>query len=125
MAHFARIGQNNVVTEVLVVNNGVIQNASGDEDETLGVAFLFDLTGHPNWVQTSYNGNFRGCYAGIGFSYDPVRDVFIPPQPYPSWVLDTATCQWIAPVAMPTQGAWRWDEPSVSWVSFDPDAPPQ
>lgn len=78
MAHYAEIGQDNKVIRVVVVANAVITTPDGSEDEALGKAFLSDLLGG-TWVQTSYNGRIRGVYAGIGFTYDPVADVFIPP----------------------------------------------
>ena len=80
MAHYAEIDQDNKVIRVVVVANDVITTPDGTEDETLGKAFLSQLLGG-NWVQTSYNGRIRGAYAGIGFTYDPVADVFLPPAP--------------------------------------------
>ena len=71
-----------------------------------------------NWIQTSYNGNIRKNYAGVGYTYDLARDAFIPPQPYPSWLLDESTCQWEAPVPMPEDGArYKWDEATGEWVA--------
>ena len=78
MAHFARLDQNNVVTEVCVVNNSVI-TVNGVESEDAGAAFMKSITGHDAWKQTSYSGSFRGCFAGLGYSYDPVLDTFVPP----------------------------------------------
>lgn len=85
MAHFAKLDANNVVLEVLVVNNDdTIDPNTGQESEAIGVAFLQNLLGADTiWKQTSYNGNFRGCYAGIGYTYDPVLDVFVAPPPEP------------------------------------------
>ena len=80
MAHYAEIDQDNKVIRVLVVANDVITTPDGTEDETLGKVFLTDLFGG-TWVQTSYNGRIRGRYAGIGYAYDPVADVFVPPDP--------------------------------------------
>ena len=80
MAHYAEIDQDNKVIRVVVVANEVITTPDGTEDEALGKAFLADLLGG-NWVQTSYNGRIRGTYAGIGFTYDPVADVFVAPDP--------------------------------------------
>jgi hypothetical protein len=80
MAHFAQLDANNIVTEVIVVNNEVIQNLPFPESEPIGVEFCQSLYGAGTvWKQTSYNGNFRGIYAGIGFTYDPVKDVFTSP----------------------------------------------
>jgi len=73
------------------------------------------------WVQTSYNSNIRYNYAGIGFTYDATRDAFIPPTPYPSWVLDEDTCWWVAPVDLPADAdtvAYIWDEDTISWIAI-------
>ncbi len=117
MAHFAQLDENNVVTQVIVVHNNELMH-DGVEYEAKGVAFCQSLFGaQTNWKQTSYNGNMRKNYAGIGYTYDAGRDAFIPPQPYASWALDEATCRWNAPVPMPQDGkVYRWDEPTVSWI---------
>lgn len=113
MAHFAQIDEN-IVTQVIVVANEELME-NGAESEAKGIAFCQSLFGG-EWKQTSYNGNFRKNYAGIGYTYDAGRDAFIPPQPYPSWTLDEATCQWQPPVPMPTEGMYSWDEATTSWV---------
>ena len=118
MAHFARIDKNNVVQQVIVVANKDTADVDGNESEAIGVAFCQKLLGG-NWKQTSYNGNIRKNYAGIGYTYDAGRDAFIPPQPYPSWTLNEATCNWQSPVPMPTDNKpYRWDEPTLSWVEI-------
>ena len=72
------------------------------------------------WKQTSYSGSFRKNFAGIGYTYNADLDAFIPPKPYPSWVLDEATCQWKAPVPMPQDGElYEWDEAAGEWVVVD------
>jgi hypothetical protein len=117
MAYFAKLNENNVVLEVNCVHdNELLQD--GVESEAKGIQFLVNWSGgYTNWKQTSYNGNIRKNYAGIGFTYDSARDAFIPPQPFPSWVLNEETCQWDAPVAMPTDGQrYYWDEATISWV---------
>ena len=115
MAHFARLGPNNVVEQVIVVDNKDTADAAGIEKEYIGAAFCERLLGG-RWVQTSYNGNKRKNYAGIGFTYDEQRDAFIPPKTYASWVLDEDKCQWKAPVDMPTDGQmYSWDEATTSW----------
>ena len=115
MAHFAQLDANNVVTQVIVVGNKDTSDASGAEKESIGVAFCERLFGG-TWKQTSYNGNIRKNYAGIGYTYDAGRDAFIPPKPFASWVLNETTCQWEAPVAMPTDGKrYTWDEATTSW----------
>lgn len=82
MAHFAQLDANNVVTQVIVVNNSVIEDLSFPESEPLGVAFCQSLFGIDTvWKQTSYNANFRGIYAGIGYTYDVATDTFVAPEP--------------------------------------------
>lgn len=117
MANFAQI-QNYVVIQVIAVSNAAIDDLPYPESEPIGAAFCQSLFGPTTeWKQTSYNANFRKNYAGIGFSYDPVLDAFIPPKPYPSWVLDTSACQWQAPIPYPTDGQYYvWDEATQSWV---------
>jgi hypothetical protein len=118
MAHFAQLDEKSIVIEVIVVNNETIQNLPFPESEPVGVAFCQSLFGSTTiWKQTSYNASFRKNYAGIGFTYDPVLDAFIQPQPYPSWLLNTTTCRWRAPVPYPTDGKqYVWDEATQSWV---------
>lgn len=118
MANFAQLDGSYIVTEVIVVNNETINNLPFPESEPAGVAFLQSLFGSTTvWKQTSYNANFRKNYAGIGYTYDPVLDAFIAPQPYPSWVLNTTTCQWQAPVPYPDDGkTYIWDEATLSWI---------
>ena len=118
MAHFAKLDENNVVIDVNVVDNKNLLNVNGVEREEMGVAFLIQWSGgYTNWKQTSYNGNFRKNYAGIGFTYDAQRDAFIPPKPFESWVLNEETCRWEAPVPYPTdKKVYFWDEPTLSWV---------
>ena len=94
MAHFAELDETNVVKQVIVVNNNELLD-NGVESEAKGIAFCQSLFGG-NWVQTSYNGNIRKNYAGIGMTYDRIRDAFIPPKPVEGkWILDEDTCQWI------------------------------
>jgi hypothetical protein len=118
MANFAQLDGAYTVTEVIVVNNATIDNLPFPESEPVGVAFCQSLFGADTiWKQTSYNANFRKNYAGIGYTYDPVLDAFIPPQPYPSWLLNTTTCQWEASVPYPNDGkTYEWDEATLSWV---------
>ena len=117
MAHWAELDGDNVVLRVLVGSNG-------DSDE--GYQWLIDNLGG-TWVKTSYNTQggvhslggtpLRKNYAGIGYTYDSVRDAFIPPKPFNSWVLNESSCLWEAPVAYPTDGKmYTWDEASTSWV---------
>ena len=117
MAHFVKLDQNNVVLEVHVVDNEHLLDANGVEREELGIAFLVQWShGYSYWKQTSYNGNFRKNYAGIGFTYDASRDAFIPPKPYASWSLNETTCLWDAPVAYPIDGKpYGWNEQTQQW----------
>jgi hypothetical protein len=119
MAHFAQLDENNVVTQVIVVHNNDCL-LDGEENETVGVMFCKSLLGaNTRWKQTSYNGNIRKNYAGIGYTYDAQRDAFIPPKPFESWLLNEDTCQWVPPVPYPDDGKmYRWNEDSVSWVEF-------
>ena len=104
MSHWAEIDESNIVLRVLVGDNS-------EPDE--GEAFMNSLGG--TWVKTSYNGNIRKNYAGIGYSYDPVNDWFQAPQPFPSWALD-ADAKWQPPVAYPTDGVmYEWDESITDW----------
>ena len=117
MAHFAQI-ENNLVTQVIVVDNIDILDASANESEAIGIQFCTTLLGG-TWVQTSYNGNIRKNYAGAGDTYDTTRDAFIKPKPYPSWTLVEDTCLWEAPVAHPTDGKdYTWDEATLNWIEF-------
>ena len=118
MGYFAKLNDNNVVIYVNAVDNNVINNLPFPESEPLGIAFLTEWSGgYTNWKQTSYNNNFRKNYAGIGYTYDSALDAFIPLKPFPSWLLDTNTCQWQAPVPYPNDGnLYIWDEATQSWV---------
>ena len=121
MAHFAELEENNVVLRVIVVANSDTADANGNEVEEIGVTFCRNLLGG-TWKQTSYNGNFRKNYAGIGYTYDSQRDAFIPPKPFNSWVLNENTCQWEPPVPMPSDAftgdppkIYRWNEENINW----------
>jgi len=121
MAHFAKLDENNIVTQVVVVNNKDTADAFGVEKEHIGAAHLEKILGG-TWKQTSYNGNIRKNYAGIGYSYmPPPIDGFVPPQPFESWNLDPDTCQWAPPVAMP-EGMHAWDDDAQTWVAVAQNA---
>jgi hypothetical protein len=121
MAHFAQLDENNKVLQVIVVANEELME-NGAESEHKGIAFCKTLLGaDTNWVQTSYNANFRKNYAGIDFIYDADNDYFFAPQPYPSWELDD-DAQWQAPVAYPTDGeAYTWNENDLKWDLVTPE----
>lgn len=117
MAHFAELDSNNVVLRVLVIGNADTADANGVEKEHIGAAWCERLFGG-TWKQTSYNGNIRKNYAGIGYTYDENIDAFIPPKPFPSWLLNTETAKWEAPVPIPNDGQmYQWDEATTSWVA--------
>jgi hypothetical protein len=125
MAHFAQLDENNVVTQVIVVSNSDCQIGNVESEEA-GIVFCKNILGaNTNWKQTSYNGNIRKNYAGIGYTYDAGRDAFIPVKPFTSWVLDETTCRWSAPTPMPIDGkSYQWNEETLSWVEITwPDAP--
>ena len=114
MAHFAKV-ENGFVTEVIVAEHDFINSGA---------------VGNPSlWIQTSYNTHggqhpegrpLRKNYAGVGFIYDPVKDAFYAPQPYPSWTLNEETCLWDSPIPYPTDGEnYYWNEPTLSWVKND------
>jgi hypothetical protein len=106
MSHFAEIDKNGVVVRVIVAEMNFINSG------VVGDSF--------NWVQTSYNNNFRKNYAGVGYTYDKTRDAFIGPQPYPSSVLNEETCVWESPIAMPDDDKrYDWDEDTTSWKEIE------
>jgi len=113
MAHYAFLDENNIVTEVIVWI-----------DETELIEGLNTETWYGNFrgqvcKRTSYNGNIRKNYAGIGYTYDSELDAFIPPKQFDSWVIDEATARWEAPVPMPTDGVYSWDEETLSWLEIE------
>ena len=115
MSHFAQIDGNNIVTQVIVIEQDVVDTG---------------LFGDPNsWIQTSYNTSggihllggtpLRKNYAGIGYTYDSTRDAFIPPKPFNSWTLNEETCLYEAPTPMPNDGKiYNWDEETTSWIEI-------
>jgi len=126
MASFAKIGLNSKVIEVLSVNNEVLKDSNGVEQESIGVDFLTKLTGYPVWKQTSYNTYggvhssggtpLRKNHASIGMTYDEDRDAFIPKKPFNSWILNEDTCRWNAPVVKPDDGQdYNWNETIQNW----------
>lgn len=124
MAHYAFLDANNIVTHVIVGKNegedGIdweeFYGAKRTSYNTFGGMYYDPNTQQPAEDQSKA---FRKNYAGIGFSYDPVRDAFIPPKAYDSWVLNEQTCRWEAPIPYPNDGnAYRWDEENLQWVYF-------
>ena len=117
MAHFATLDNKNIVTNVEVVSDAVITDSDGNEQEQLGINFLTTLYGGVGWYkQTSHNASFRKNFAAPDFTYDKSRNAFIPPKPYPSWILVEDTCLWTAPVTLPDDGkSYDWDESITNW----------
>ena len=124
MAHFAQIDYENKVLRVSVVRNEDTLDADGNESEQIGIEFLKSIHGgSTRWVQTSYNNNFRFRYAGIGMVYNVEHDVFLNPQPYPSWTLNTETYEWDSPVIKPelteeqkeSGSYYEWNEETQEW----------
>lgn len=130
MAYFAKLDDNNIVINVHAVENAVIE-VDGVESEQKGIEFLQSIHGHSNWKQTSFNmvagvhqqgkAPFRKNFASVNDLYDPQRDAFMAPKPYPSWVLDEETCYWVAPTPYPAIESpdggrtYHWVEETMSW----------
>ena len=130
MASFAKIGLNSKVIEVLSVNNEVLKDSNGIEQEVNGIDFLTKLTGYPVWKQTSYNTHggvhssggtpLRKNHAGIGYTYDEDRDAFIHKKPFNSWILNEDTCLWESPIPYPQDNnKYNWNEQNQSWDLTD------
>ena len=111
MAHFAKLGKGNIIETIEVVSNDIALT------EQAGVEFLNNLYNSRDvWKQTSYNGNIRKNFAGVGYSYDQTRDAFIAPKPFNSWILNETTCLWEAPTAYPDDGErYTWNETNKTW----------
>ena len=114
MAHFAKLDDNNIVLEVNVVSNEALDTSN---EEASGIAFLTEWSGgHSNWKQTSYNGNIRKQYCGIGYSYNAEADVFVAPQPFASWSLDS-NFDWQPPILYPAgDKIYYWSEDELNWI---------
>jgi hypothetical protein len=129
MASFAKIGLNSKVIEVVSVNNEVLKDSNGVEQEQLGIDFLTNIYGWAIWKQTSYNTNagvhnnggvpFRKNHAAIGYTYDEDRDAFIPKKPYNSWILNEQTCLWESPIPVPSDASFEkrysLNEQNLNW----------
>ena len=120
MAYFAQIDANGIVQQVISINNADAPDPAPGHSEPLGQAFIASLGLPGEWRQTSWSGSIRKQFAGIGWRYDAESDVFVSPQPYPSWTLD-ANHDWQPPTPMPSEGGpWVWDEETLSWVEVEP-----
>jgi hypothetical protein len=130
MAYFAKLGAGNIVEQIISINNSVITDDNGVEQEQLGVDFINHLyKTNDVWKQTSYNSSFRKRYAGVGYSYDEQRNVFLKPKPFDSWLLNEETLEWEAPVVYPetytlnlldeqgnlTKDIYYWNENRRKW----------
>ena len=121
MAYFAKLGTGNIVEKVISINNSIITDANGIEQEKLGVDFINKLYNTRDvWKQTSYNRTFRKNCAGIGYHYYQQRDAFIPQKPFNSWLLNEDTCNWEAPVSRPEEELeenqyYSWNESIINW----------
>ena len=121
MAHFAKLNENNIVTEVVVVNNDILLEVDGTESENKGKTFLNSVFGTSNWVKTSYNGNFRKQFAGIGYTFDSDNNVFISPRPFESWTLDE-NFDWQPPINIPSDFNginYLWNEENQNWENIN------
>jgi hypothetical protein len=128
MAHFAKLGSGNIVEKIIVVNDSVIKDNNGLEQEQLGVDFINQLYNTQDiWKKVSYNTvkgihllggtPFRKNYPGIGYIYDENRDAFIAPKPFNSWTLNEDTCVWESPIPYPEDGdVYNWDEETLTWI---------
>jgi len=116
MALFAKISEDNSILEVLSVNDEVLTDENGTMSEQKGIDFLTSIYGHTNWKQTFLDGSLRKNFAFVGSEYSPELDAFIPFKPWESWVLDTNTVKWIAPLPYPLDGReYVWDEANNNW----------
>lgn len=115
MAQFAEINEQGIVQRVIVVSNSKLTNYTEPltQAQSKEIDILKKLGGE--WVQTSYNRNFRGNFAGVGFSYLSEHDIFMPPKPFKSWTLNVEKAKWEAPKPMPTEGEWYWNEQKIAW----------
>lgn len=120
MAHFVELDETNIVIRGIVVHDNELLDENNKESEEKGIQFCKSLFGEDTrWIQTSYNSNFRKNFAGPGFTYDAVRDAFIPEKVFRSWILDEETCIWKAPIPRPDDGKeYDWDEENTQWVLY-------
>ena len=117
MAYFAKLGTGNIVENVISINNAVITDTNGVEQEQLGKDFINKMYNTRDvWKQTSYNNNIRKNFAGVGYQYDQTRDAFIPKKPYNSCILNEQTCLWESPIPYPQDNnKYTWKESLKNW----------
>lgn len=117
MAHFAQLDESNVVTQVIVVNNSDCGDLPFPESEPVGIAYIETFLPGYSWKQTSYNGNFRKRYAGIGDTYSVEYDAFIQPKPYDDWVFSVPDLEYVPPIPRPSDGKdYVWNQDTHQWV---------
>lgn len=127
MAHFAKIDENGIVLDVIVIDNSNAPDPTPTYSEPIGCNFIaslseFDSRLEGTWIQTSYSGSFRNQFASVGGKYDAENDVFISQQPFDSWQLDE-DFKWTPPYPMPSEGNWYWDEETLSWIEYGVNNP--
>ena len=115
MAHFAKLNDNNIVEEVIVVADSDCNGGNFPESEPAGNAFLNSIGLIGNWKQTSYNGSFRKHFAGKGYSYSSEHNAFIPAKPYDSWTFNSTTLTWDPPTPRPEDDLYLWNEEELCW----------
>ena len=115
MAYFARL-EFGVVRQVICIADSNCSGGVLPQADISGASFIAQLGIAGEWILTDSNNPIRKNFAYIDCAFDAVRNAFIGIQPYPSWVLDEVTCMWEAPVPMPSEGLWTWDEATLSWL---------
>lgn len=119
MAHFAKLDENNIVTQVIVIHNNELIDEFGNESELKGIQFCQNIFGG-EWLQTSYNKTIRKNFASIGYRYDEELDAFIPPKPFDNWILNISNYIWESPIPHPNDGnLYYWDDINLIWVRYD------
>jgi len=118
MAHFAKLDESNIVIDVIRISNEDLLDENGEESEDIGLDVVRSFTGYDNWIQASYNGNFRNIYPSVGDCYNSALNAFTPQKPEESFIFDEESLKWIPPVPMPTTGEWFWSLETSSWVDL-------
>jgi len=116
MAHFAKLNKENIVEQIIVINDEVLLDENGIEQDHIGIDLCKYLYNYQNFKRTYMDGSIRKNYASIGYTYDENRNAFIPPKPFDSWILNEDSCLWEAPVAYPEDGnKYAWNEKTQTW----------
>ena len=114
MAHFAKINEDGIVEQVIVISNEDAPDPAPENSESIGQQFIASLGIDGTWIQTSYNHNFRKQFAGNGYKYNLEKDIFIAPQPCKGWILNENN-DWVPPIPKPDENEWYWDEKELTW----------